>query len=330
MDANMYAQGMQEENANMQRRIEELQAQLEASEAARLVGQRNVDGVDQGLQARNRSSMGWNLKPAKPSMYDGKRDIPTLTNFHFRLDEAFAYGNVLESMKSKVAATFMVGDAFVWYRAIALKYQHEPYVPWEVLKEEMFKSFAPPNAEALWLDKWDSIRQLTSVASFVAQFQIILMHIGEMPEELVLAHFIRRLKPKLKLEVTLRKPTTLTEAIQIADRYDVLTHANGSEYKGKGVWTPRQTSGTSTYSTPSTRSSSNYYGTPMELDNLIGRKPKPTTGNRGTNSKPFTGKCFNCDKIGHRANECRQPKRSWKAKLSLTELESESKNTPSQ
>jgi Retrotransposon gag protein/Zinc knuckle len=40
----------------------------------------------------------------------------------------------------------------------------------------------------------------------------------------------------------------------------------------------------------------------------IGRRPFRRGGNRGAGGR-FTGKCYNCDRPGHRSSDCRQPKR---------------------
>lgn len=241
------------------------------------------------------------------------------------MDEYLAIGNVSDAAKSKLAASFLDGEAFIWYRALAEKLREQRYIPWDYMKNELLKYFSPPNAEAMWLDKWDKIQQITSVAQYVAQFQTVVTHLQNMPEALVLEHFIRRLKPKLQLKVTLRKPQSLDEAIEIADRYDVLTHNSTTTTKGRGTWIPRYTTtptNTSSMMSSKSKASSEYYGTPMELDNLMVHQMqsmRPRFDKQLTNA--FTDKCFNCGKVGHRIKECRQPKNTFTTKVNLTELE---------
>jgi hypothetical protein len=42
----------------------------------------------------------------------------------------------------------------------------------------------------------------------------------------------------------------------------------------------------------------------------IGKRPMRRGGNRGGGGVRFTGKCFNCDRPGHRSSDCRQPRRN--------------------
>jgi hypothetical protein len=322
-------QDRQEENGNLQNMVQELQAQVERLEAARLVGQRQaplpeVNGVDQELRGSTKTGLGW--KPAKPATYRGVRDVTIITAWIFRMDEYLAIGNVSDAAKSKLAASFLDGEAFIWYRALAEKLREQRYIPWDYMKNELLKYFSPPNADAMWLDRWDKIQQITSVAQYVAQFQTVVTHLQNMPEALVLEHFIRRLKPKLQLEVTLRKPQSLDEAIEIADRYDVLTRSNTTmKFNGKGSWIPRYTAtptNTSSMMSSKSKASSEYYGTPMELDNLMVHQMQSTSSRfNKLVTKAFTGKCFNCGKVGHRIKECRQPRNTPTVEVNLTELE---------
>jgi len=110
----------------------------------------------------------------------------------------------------------------------------------------------------------------------------------------VLDKFIRGLKPKTRIEVELRDPTTTEEAYRLADRFDRIV------YGAKN--TSFLVSNYNRYEPQPTNNA--YYGEPMQIDALRTRKPMST---QNFNSQRL---CFNCGKPGHMARDCKALKTS--------------------
>jgi len=58
------------------------------------------------------------------------------------------------------------------------------------------------------------------VQDYATEFRSLLLEIPGMQEEEKIDRFIRGLKDNIRMEVELREPADLNEAIKIADRYD--------------------------------------------------------------------------------------------------------------
>jgi hypothetical protein len=124
----------------------------------------------------------------------------------------------------------------------------------------------------------------------------------------LLDKFLRGLKPKTRMELELKDPQTLAEAIRLADRFDSIV------YRKTVPLTP---------STPLPSHSGEYEsrGEPMQLD-VMRTKPKiPSTPKTPALKKLTTeerthlrnlGACFRCRKPGHVSRECsdKQPRKN--------------------
>ncbi|GAO47243.1 hypothetical protein G7K_1453-t1 [Saitoella complicata NRRL Y-17804] len=97
---------------------------------------------------------------------------------------------------------------------------------WDSIKRGLMKYFAPVNAARALRDEWHGSRQTTSVGEYVTRLNNLRIQIPEIRDIEFLDKFIHGLKPKVRLELELRNPQTLDEAIMIADRYDSITFSN--------------------------------------------------------------------------------------------------------
>ena len=300
--------------------FEQLQARMQATEAelasARLAGQQNVplsnneNGADQGFRG-TATRNGYAGKVSKPPTYDGKtRDPSRIHSWILRMEDYLDLTRCPEGDKSRVAATYLQDNAFIWYNSVIESIGTDSHYSWDEMKVQFRQYFLPPNADALWFDKWDQIHQSTSVQRYVAEFKQIRTHLPHLPETYILNHFVRHLKREIQKKVELQQPSTLEDAISLADRIDVLEYRDRIR-PTKGYiqprWTARPTTarGNSTNSSSSHRTQSAAGHDPDAMQDIQVHQMKSTPGK-------FLGKCYNCGKFGHQAKACPEPKKPFR------------------
>src|SRR5271170_770233 len=117
-------------------------------------------------------------------MYDGRaRDPSTINAWVLRMEDYLDLTRCTEQYKSRVAATYLQGNAFIWYTSAMEARGTELYYPWEEMKVQFRQYFLSPNVNAIWFDKWDQVRQITSVAQYSAEFKQICTQLPEMPSQ---------------------------------------------------------------------------------------------------------------------------------------------------
>ena len=197
-----------------------------------------------------------------------------------------------------------------------------PYTPWETFKQALKAHFVMPNADMKYWMEWNSLKQDKTVAEYITRFNTTRMVLQITNESIAMDKFINGLKWKTQTEVRLRGPTSLEDAMSIADRYDTLMIQQSAIRPGaKGVYGANNGKGTGygdNYMSPwkhdtSTWNGSTSYqdnrGTPMELDMLQGNS-NPRRGQyysaRAAKQGTFKGTCNYCGKPGHRRFDCRR------------------------
>ena len=252
------------------------------------------------------------VKPVRPSVYTGVKDYATLENWISSVDSYFCLTNARPPQIYYYLNTIFTGDAAIWYR-YHFKSSQASTLEWSTVRAAMRGFFTPPNRDRRLRDQWASLHQTTSVVDYVARFLKLAMQIPNLTEEDILDKFIRGLKQKTRMELELKEPKTIAEAMRLADRYDSIMFT-------KTVHLGQKTS----------KDSAIEYepgGEPMQLDALrVSTKgksnsnspaPKATKDSNATNApvlKKLTpeerdqlrniGACFKCRKTGHMAKEC--------------------------
>jgi hypothetical protein len=169
----------------------------------------------------------------------------------------------------------------------------------------------PPNKDRRLLDQWAALRQTTTVADYTTRLYNVGMQIPGITKSQILDKFLRGLKTKTRMELELKDPATLDEAVRLADRYDTIMFGRTSFANQR----------------PGRKELTNEYepgGEPMQLDALR----TPSKGQKSSSEKPKgqqhkdqqpalkkltpeerdhlrnIGACFKCRKTGHMAKEC--------------------------
>jgi hypothetical protein len=177
----------------------------------------------------------------------------------------------------------------------------------------MRQYFAPPNEDRRLQDEWANLRQHGSVFEYVSILTALAMQINGLSQSQILDKFIRGLKPKTRIEVELRDPQTIEEAYRLADRFDRIVYgAHNTTFLTQRTYNQP----TSAYATVGT------YGEPMQIDALRTIQPRTRVSNFNSPRQSVLASndrqqqqlyeqrlCFNCQKPGHIARECRQPRK---------------------
>ena len=131
----------------------------------------------------------------------------------------------------------------------------------------------------------ENLRQRTSVTDYANQFSGLLLEVPEMHPADAVYRFVKGLKPQIRLHVELQRPTTVNDAIRLAQAADSALYFTRPTYPVNRPTPPP------TYMGPQ----------PMQLGALaLPPKLSPAERERLFRER----KCFRCRQPGHLAQEC--------------------------
>ena len=132
----------------------------------------------------------------------------------------------LRRISSSSGSILLRDNAAIWWRSHvedADIHVVDMITDWRSFKNALTDQFKPVNAIKTARDKLASIKQVKSVQEYSANFRSLVLEIPGITEDEKIDRFSRGLKDNVRLEVELREPATLNEAIKVADRYDTIT-----------------------------------------------------------------------------------------------------------
>ncbi|KAF9579655.1 hypothetical protein BGW38_003997 [Lunasporangiospora selenospora] len=243
------------------------------------------------------------LKPQKPEPYKGDIDAEGCLNFLDSYEEYYTIVQLSQDLWVPYIVLALMGDARSWWRTSGLTLS----TPWEEFRKTFLLRFTPPNAVTVARNKIFAIRQGTmSVAAYSNEFRRYKRLIPKLDEESALHAYLNGLDPATGIQVRLKVPATLDEAVFQATILHAILYPDGIPNPGYPSQTPSQ--GT-------TPENSTKDPMAMEVDNLrleinalrrqfqgLGTLPKLTDAER--KRLMARGACFKCRKDGHRASEC--------------------------
>src|SRR4051812_2713214 len=123
-----------------------------------------------------------------------------------------------------LATNLLRGDAATWWRHHFKKITDDGdelpnWKQFERLLSRKFKSF---NATKVAHDTLARLRQTSSVKAYNATFTSTILEIPTIGEEEMVNRYVRGLKEKVRVEVKLRKPEHLEEAMRITNCFNTI------------------------------------------------------------------------------------------------------------
>jgi hypothetical protein len=231
--------------------------------------------------------------------------------------------------KKTIIGGCLTKEAKTWFQTVG-------NVNWEQFKQRFLRKFTTGQMKARWRAELEGRKKLPteSVATYYQALITLWEDIGNnagLPDEEKKEKFIRGLSPQMIVTVMQQQPADLAAAVEAAKRMETALAVGGqlessntnqilltlveqvkaisktqeeakkvyytqpqNQPQNRGGWQPRNN-----------RSSSGGYNS-GGYNQSDQRRPDP--GRRSNNQK-ISGKCWNCEKIGHMSKDCRSPRR---------------------
>ena len=284
--------------------MEELQAQLIAEKNGRVVIEEKLQALMTRLDMKEPIT-----RPERPPKFHGKENERADT-WLFLNKQYFATMGMSANVTQCIllAASGFRDNAAIWWEHVIrqLEKKERPKMEtWEMFETAVKAEFQPLDSQKTARDKLADLIQTRSVSAYVGIMRDLALQIPDLSQGDLLHKFTRGLKPMIRKEVELRDPSTLDEAVKMAERADVIemsyrTNRRNGFYNGgyNGGFKGR------TFNDSRVPPNRDNGPVPMELGAVQGsqgqrreRKPRDMS----------QIECYNCHKKGHYKFQCRNP-----------------------
>jgi hypothetical protein len=220
------------------------------------------------------------LKLPQPKSFSSSQHPGAMENFLFNCEQFFIGMSVPADKKVFFASGLLDGPIKTWWRHTCTVHQAsgtlDTLYDWSTFHALLLARFRAVNALRHARDTIASLKQDGPVRTYAQKIQKLAMQVLDMTDAELLDRFMRGLKPRTCMEVTMREPPSFGEAVKLADRYDSLFSPGfgfSRQPSGMGSWVAvppvpflSQFAANPILPTP----------TPMEIDALR-RRPAPLT-----------------------------------------------------
>jgi transposase InsO family protein len=208
-----------------------------------------------------------------------------------QMEEGFIAERVLDgNRRVAYAASSLRGPALEWWSTV------ETFSSWNEFKQLLIAEFTPDNLQQLLRRKLQNLKQGRSILTYVTQFRDLIGQIENMTELDKVHFFVEGLRHKTKQELHYRSPTTVSDAVHIATKFETAqfgtegTGSKSSHYFDQSR--PREGNSSRPLRNHGGGRQSTFGPIPMELDALVRDRSAI--------------KCFSCGNPGHIARNCQK------------------------
>lgn len=242
-----------------------------------------------------------------PPCYIGARDKRNLDTWIVKVEHYLDSIQVkTDRLKISIATTLFDGFAANWWfnRTKHVEEGRElPVLSWQQFVHIMEKTFIPAEARFTIQDKIAVLKQTGSIPNYVANFHSLAMQLENSSESEKVTRFIRGLKPAPSFYLSSKKPTSILEAIKLAEKWAYTCAEEGEilPCKRRKIITRQSSPTKADRHTP--------YVLFARVDGV--NHPNRPNGFKRLTSAEMTeyrkrGLCFNCGGHGHTFFQCSQ------------------------
>lgn len=270
-------------SGEMQARIQYLERQLLQTQATleNMMGQLHEQRTSISADSNSTLAIG------KPEKFKGQNARAWLMS----LENVFSMqSDMTDASKLKYAVSYLAGEGMAWLEMMLMS-PTNPFPSFEHFKRELLDHFEPVNKERHARQRLRNIKQigkLESIRQYNREFAHWLLQVPTMDVKEQLFHYSSGLRRSTQIEVVKADPTSLKEAMQVADRIDTIyasiTRMNDTRSIG-----PSRMDGSSSLRPQSGP-------VPMQIGNMQSRKLSPQERQRCLSQNL----CFVCKKVGCR------------------------------
>ncbi|KAH9651124.1 hypothetical protein KPL70_026631 [Citrus sinensis] len=183
---------------------------------------------------RPSSSLDHNHHNLKLSFPKFGRDDPT--GWIYKAEQYFEFKNIASDQQVQLASFHLEGIALQWHRWLS---KLKGPLDWEEFTRALLQRFGPTDyedpSEAL-----TRLKQTSIVEAYQEAFEQLSHRVDGIPDKFLMGCFIAGLKDKIRLDVKIKRPRTLTDAIGVAR---LIEERNNLQKKASSSFRPSTTTG---------------------------------------------------------------------------------------